>query len=114
MHTERARTVARLHAERDTVCVCLYRARTHMAPQTHTRNRTQYDEEAGDAGEGGQERPEGDDSERKGGVSCVWAVRPAGLRSVHANARTRIHTSTHTHRSHAPMQTQPPSVPCSR
>ena len=45
MHTERARTVARLHAERDTVCVCLYRARTRMVPQTQTRNRTQFDDE---------------------------------------------------------------------
>ena len=36
MHTERAHTAARLHAQRDTVCVCLYRARTHMAPQTLT------------------------------------------------------------------------------
>jgi hypothetical protein len=114
MHTERAHTAARLHAQRDTVCVCLNRARTHMAPQTRTRNRTQYDEEAGDEEEDDQERSEGDESESEGGVSCVWAVWPAGLRSVNANARTRIHTSTHTHRSHAPMQTQPPSVPCSR
>jgi hypothetical protein len=45
MHTERASTVARLHAQRDNVCVCLYRVRTHMVPQTHKRDRTQFDDE---------------------------------------------------------------------
>jgi hypothetical protein len=113
-HRARAHCGTLARTARHCVRVLISRAHTHGTANSHTRNRTQYDEEAGDAGEGGQERPEGDDSERKGGVSCVWAVRPAGLRSVHANARTRIHTSTHTHRSHAPMQTQPPSVPCSR
>ena len=69
MHTERAHTAARLHAQRDTVCVCLYRARTHMAPQTHTRNRTQYDEEAGDEEEDDQECSDDDDSENEEKVS---------------------------------------------
>ena len=51
------------------MCVCLYRARKRTVPQAHTRNRTQYDEEAGDEEEGGQERSEDDDPESEGGVS---------------------------------------------
>ena len=76
MRTERARTVARLHAQRDTVCVCLYRARTHTVPQTHTRNRTQYDvEDAAD------DKPSEDENEDEVSERLGRAARRVSLRA---------------------------------
>jgi hypothetical protein len=76
MHTERARTVARLHAQRDNVCACLYHVRTHMGPQTHKRNRTQFDvEDAAD------DKPSEDENEDEVSERLGRSARRVSLRA---------------------------------
>ena len=70
----RTRTHARTHSA--TVCVCIYRVRTHMAPQTHTRNRTQYDvEDAAD------DKPSEDEHEDEVSERLGRAARRVSLRA---------------------------------
>ena len=75
-------THARTHSA--TVCVCLYRARTHTVPQTHTCNRTQYDQEAGNEDVHDEESFEGVESKYEGEVSgrLGCSARRSSLRAL--------------------------------